>query len=75
MGLLDKTPEEYYLGPDGVWNSNDEEYGNYQFVPINDIITNHIDILAVRETSFFSTSFVCAISHFKSPFFKSFLNI
>jgi len=40
MGLLNETPEEYYLGPDGVWDSNDEEYGNYQFVTINDIITN-----------------------------------
>lgn len=38
MGLINKTPEEYYLGPDGIWNSNDENYGGYQFVPINDII-------------------------------------
>ena len=38
MGLIDKTQEEYYLGPDGVWNSHDEDYGGYQFVPINDII-------------------------------------
>lgn len=40
MALLNETPEQYYLGPDGVWNSNDEDYGSYQFVPINDIITN-----------------------------------
>lgn len=38
MGLIDKTQEEYYLGPDGVWNSHDEDYGGYQFVPINNII-------------------------------------
>ena len=38
MGLIDKTQEEYYLGPDGVWDSHDEDYGSYQFVPINDII-------------------------------------
>jgi hypothetical protein len=42
MGLIDKTPEEYYLGPDSVWNSHDEDYGNYQFVPINDIINTFI---------------------------------
>ncbi len=34
MGLIDKTQEEYYLGPDGVWDSHDEDYGGYQFVPI-----------------------------------------
>ena len=38
MGLIDKTQEEYYLGPDGVWDSHDEDYGSYQFVPVNDII-------------------------------------
>jgi hypothetical protein len=38
MGLINKTQEEYYLGPDGIWNSHDEDYGSYQFVPINDII-------------------------------------
>ena len=53
MGLLDKTPEEYYLGPDGVWNSNDEEYGNYQFVPINDIINNFM-IMYVGEDKIIS---------------------
>lgn len=44
MGLLNKTQEEYYLGPDGTWNSNDEEYGNYQFIPINDVINNFMII-------------------------------
>jgi hypothetical protein len=48
MGLLDQTPEEYYLGPDGLWNSNDEDYGSYQFVSINDIINNFM-IMFVGE--------------------------
>ncbi len=42
MGLLDITNEQYYLGPDGVWNSLDENYGSYQFVSIKDIINNFI---------------------------------
>lgn len=42
MGLLNETQEQYYLGPDGVWNSNDENYGNYQFVSINEIINNFV---------------------------------
>jgi len=42
MGLLNETPEQYYLGPDGLWNSNDEDYGNYQFVSINEIINNFV---------------------------------
>lgn len=40
MGLITKNNEQYYLGPDGVWNSLDENYGNYQFIPIKDIISN-----------------------------------
>ena len=42
MGLLNITNEQYYLGPDGVWNSLDENYGSYQFVSIKDIINNFI---------------------------------
>ena len=38
MGLLNITNEQYYLGPDGVWNSTDENYGDYQFISIKDII-------------------------------------
>ena len=53
MALIDKTQEEYYLGPDGVWNSNDEEYCNYQFVPINDIINNFM-IMYVGEDKIIS---------------------
>lgn len=42
MGLINQTQEEYYLGPDGIWNSNDENYGDYQFVSIQDIINNFV---------------------------------
>jgi len=42
MGLINQTDEQYYLGPDGVWNSWDEDYGNYQFTSIKDIINNFI---------------------------------
>lgn len=42
MGLITETNEQYYLGPDGVWNSNDEQYGNYEFISIKDIINNFI---------------------------------
>lgn len=40
MGLIDMNDEQYYLGPDGVWDSWDENYGNYQFTSIKDIINN-----------------------------------
>ena len=42
MGLIDMNDEQYYLGPDGVWDSWDENYGNYQFTSIKDIINNFI---------------------------------
>ena len=42
MGLINQTDEQYYLGPDGVWNSWDEDYGSYQFISIKDIINNFI---------------------------------
>lgn len=42
MGLITETNEQYYDGPDGVWNSNDEQYGNYEFTSIKDIINNFI---------------------------------
>ncbi len=35
MALINQTQEQYYLGPDGVWDSNDENYGGYQFVSIS----------------------------------------
>jgi len=42
MGLINQTDEQYYLGPDGQWNTWDENYGNYQFTSIKDIINNFI---------------------------------
>ena len=42
MGLINQTDEQYYLGPDGNWDSNDESYGSYQFISIKDIINNFI---------------------------------
>jgi len=42
MALPLQTDEQYYLGPDGIWNSWDEDYGNYQFTSIKDIINNFI---------------------------------
>jgi hypothetical protein len=43
MGLLDnQSQEQYYLGADGNWNSNDELYGAYQFVTLNNIVDNFI---------------------------------
>tara|TARA_R110002073_G_scaffold101906_1_gene231467 strand:+ start:13 stop:927 length:915 start_codon:yes stop_codon:yes gene_type:complete len=42
MSLPLQTDEQYYLGPDGIWNSWDENYGNYQFTSIKDIINNFI---------------------------------
>lgn len=42
MGLLYQNNEQYYLGPDGVWNSYDENYGSYQSISIGDIINNFI---------------------------------
>lgn len=42
MALINQPEEEYYLGPDGIWDSGDENYGGYQFVSIADIINNFI---------------------------------
>jgi len=42
MSTIDQNDEQYYLGPDGAWNSHDEDYGNYQFTSIKDIINNFI---------------------------------
>ena len=40
MGLLTQNNEQYYLGADGKWNSWDENYGDYQFTTIKDVINN-----------------------------------
>lgn len=42
MPLQNLTDEQYYEGPDGVWNSTDEDYGAYQFISLKDIINNFI---------------------------------
>lgn len=42
MGLINQTNEQYYQGPDGNWNSGDENYGGYQFITLKDIINNFI---------------------------------
>lgn len=42
MGLINLTNEQYYEGPDGVWNSLDENYGDYQFASLKDIVNNFI---------------------------------
>lgn len=42
MGLITEINEQYYLGPDSVWNSLDENYGGYQFIPIKDIVNNFL---------------------------------
>ena len=42
MALIDKTAREYYEGVDGVQNSGDENYGNYQFTSLDTIISQFI---------------------------------
>ena len=43
MPLFQGTQQAYYEGADGNWNSGDENYGDYQFVSIKDIINNFIN--------------------------------
>ena len=40
MGLINQTNELYYEGADGIWNSGDENYGDYQFTSLDNIIGN-----------------------------------
>jgi hypothetical protein len=42
MGLINLTNQQYYEGPDNIWNSLDENYGDYQFVSLKDIVNNFI---------------------------------
>jgi len=42
MGLITQNNEQYYLGADGKWNSWDENYGDYQFTSLKDVINNFI---------------------------------
>ena len=40
MGLLTQTSKIYYEGVDGIQRSGDENYGDYQFISLIDIINN-----------------------------------
>ena len=40
MGLLTQTAKIYYEGVDGIQRSGDENYGDYQFISLIDIINN-----------------------------------
>lgn len=42
MALFQGTQEQYYEGSDGNQASNVNDYGNYQFIYLDDIITNFI---------------------------------
>jgi len=42
MALFTGTQQEYYEGSDGNQASNINDYGNYQFIYLDDIITNFI---------------------------------
>ena len=42
MALIDTTARDYYEGGDGVQNSGDENYGNYQFTSLDTIINQFI---------------------------------
>jgi len=42
MGLLNQSARQYYEGPDGVQNSGDESYGEYQFTSLENIINQFI---------------------------------
>jgi hypothetical protein len=48
MALIDETQGSYYKGTDGTFNSGDENYGNYQFVSLSDII-NAFEVIYVGE--------------------------
>ena len=42
MGLINASQRYYYEGADGVQNSGDEKYGDYQFTLLKDIINQFI---------------------------------
>ena len=42
MGLLNESQRYYYEGADGVQNSGDENYGNYRFTSLENIINQFI---------------------------------
>lgn len=42
MALFTGTQQSYYEGADNNFNNGDENYGNYQFIGLNNIVTNFI---------------------------------
>ena len=42
MALFTGTQQSYYEGADNNFNSGDENYGNYQFIGLNNIVTNFL---------------------------------
>ena len=42
MALLTGTNSTYYQGADGTFNNGDENYGNYQFITLKDIVGNFL---------------------------------
>ena len=42
MALFEGTQYQYYYGPDNLWGTNDEVYGNYQFIKLKELVNNFI---------------------------------
>ena len=42
MGLLNQTARQYYEGTDNNFNSGDENYGDYQFVSLGNLVNQFI---------------------------------
>jgi hypothetical protein len=42
MALFTGNQNTYYEGADGNFNTGDENYGNYQFIELNNIVTNFL---------------------------------
>ena len=49
MSLLSQSQRSYYEGPDGIQNSGDENYGNYQFISLRDLIDTFIFVYVGEE--------------------------
>ena len=42
MGLITQTSQTYYQGLDGIMNTGDENYGDYQFTSLTDVINQFL---------------------------------
>lgn len=78
MALFTGTQKEYYYGPDNLWGSNDENYGNYQFINLKDLINNFIinyvgedKIISKIKRTDISFHLQRAIQEFSYDIFKS----